>query len=213
MHNNKVLYSALFDGEYPFGDLFEKVTTVMLPEELVDEGGCLIIWGGGDISPSYYNHSVSRHTGATLVPDRRDTLEWDLANKAVSMGIPVIGICRGAQMMNAKSGGYLIQDVTGHTRQHEMITNKDEKMQTSSLHHQMMAFEPDQDVVMIAKSSPALSKHYIIEKEIDLEVPECEPEIVYFPQTKALCIQGHPEYMSLNSRFVRYCSELVKQYV
>lgn len=214
--NRKILYSALFDGSYPFGDMFEEVTTVMNPEDIVNENAALIIWGGGDISPSLYGHGVSTHTGASETPSNRDLLEVDLANKAVSLGIPVIGICRGAQIMCALSGGYLIQDCTGHTSSHliEDVKSKDTVV-TSSLHHQMM-FPWNVEHKMIAVSSPKLSRCYmthpkdtdIITKEI-----EAEPEIVWFPKTKSLAIQGHPEFLSYTAALTQYCRDLINRYV
>jgi len=38
-----------------------------------------------------------------------------------------------------------------------------------------------------------------------------EPEIVYFPQAKCLAIQGHPEFMSENDPFVKYCNHLIQE--
>ena len=215
---NKTLYSAIFDGEYPFGPLFKEVTTITSPSEMTEKDAVLILWGGGDISPSLYGHGVSRATGAGHDPSNRDMVEYGLANKAVELGIPVIGICRGAQLMCAVSGGYLIQDVTGHTRSHQMedIETK-EVMTTSSLHHQMM-FPWGVAHQIIARALPAISEHYIAHPEssatdINIEAIPCEPEIIWFPKTKSLCIQGHPEFMGVTTRYVEYCFELVKKWL
>lgn len=213
----KELYSAIFDGEYPFKAIFEQVTTVMKPEQISNEKAVLVLWGGGDISPTLYNHQCSSRTQMGSQLSYRDIVECELANKAVSMGIPIIGICRGAQLMCAISGGTLIQDVTGHTNSHNMIDLKSkEVIKASSLHHQMMyPWEIEHEIIAIA--TPKCSKHYVyystnLSAEIYLEdIPE-EPEIVVFPQTKCLAIQGHPEFMRPDSRYVQYCFDLVRKY-
>lgn len=217
MHN-KVLYSAVFDGDYPFGELFKAVTTITNPDHMTEKDSALILWGGGDISPSLYGHGVSKRTGAGAEPNNRDLIEWDLATRAVEMGVPVIGICRGAQLMCAMSGGYLIQDVTGHGGTHNMcVMGTNEIIATSSLHHQMMS-PWGVDHKIIAFASPSRSNRYVIHpphsaEDIILDDVPCEPEIVWFPKTKALAIQGHPEFMGVDSRYVKYCFELVNQYV
>jgi GMP synthase-like glutamine amidotransferase len=214
----KLLYSAVFDGQYPFAPLFRDVVTVEDPDRMTAKDSVLIIWGGGDISPTLYGHGVSARTHGTDIPSNRDLIEWDLARTAVREGIPIIGICRGAQMMCAMSKGSLIQDITGHHQSHEIeVLKTNETMITSSLHHQMM-FPWNIEHKMIAVSRPTRSNHYITrpkEAKEDVYVTDvpCEPEIIWFPQTKSLCIQGHPEFLGVQSRFVQFCFELVSTYV
>ena len=67
----------------------------------------LIIGGGDDISPELYGAELKMV--ARLDPDR-DALERRLAEDALARNIPVLGICRGAQMLNIALGGTLYQD-------------------------------------------------------------------------------------------------------
>ncbi len=67
----------------------------------------LIIGGGDDISPDLYGAELKMV--ARLDPDR-DALERRLAEEAFARNIPVLGICRGAQMLNIALGGTLHQD-------------------------------------------------------------------------------------------------------
>ncbi|MBV7394225.1 gamma-glutamyl-gamma-aminobutyrate hydrolase family protein [Mameliella sediminis] len=67
----------------------------------------VIIGGGDDISPDLYGARLE--VTARLDPDR-DAMEHDIARQALGDGIPVLGICRGAQMLNIAAGGTLHQD-------------------------------------------------------------------------------------------------------
>ncbi len=67
----------------------------------------LIVGGGDDISPTLYGGDL--RVAARLDPDR-DELEIRLVKEAMAAGKPVLGICRGAQMLNIALGGSLHQD-------------------------------------------------------------------------------------------------------
>ena len=67
----------------------------------------LIVGGGDDISPDLYDGQLV--ATARLDPDR-DALERRLVLAALAAGKPVLGICRGAQMLNVALGGSLHQD-------------------------------------------------------------------------------------------------------
>ena len=67
----------------------------------------IIIGGGDDISPDFYGGDLV--TSARLDP-ARDALERRLVTEAMDQGKPVLGICRGSQMLNVALGGTLDQD-------------------------------------------------------------------------------------------------------
>jgi putative glutamine amidotransferase len=74
----------------------------------------LIVSGGPDIEPSRYNATATESTGAPRVT--RDGAELGLLTTALAAGIPMLGICRGLQMLNVARGGTLHQhlpDVLG----------------------------------------------------------------------------------------------------
>lgn len=82
-------------------------------EATVDEMACdgLLLPGGGDLDPALYGQAMQGGDP----PDReRDEREIALCKKFLSEGKPVLGICRGAQVMAAALGGTLLQRIEGH---------------------------------------------------------------------------------------------------
>jgi len=71
----------------------------------------LLISGGGDIDPARYGEP---NQGSHHIDSGRDTLEFDAYERATALGVPVLGICRGFQLLNVAHGGKLIQDMPGH---------------------------------------------------------------------------------------------------
>lgn len=197
----------------PFDQVFDNCLKVT--PETVKDVDCIVIWGGEDISPSIYNSPVSKYTYASAELSIRDRLEVSVCNRAVELGIPIIGVCRGAQLLCALAGGKLIQHVTGHGRTHTIVTKDGEIYTTSSVHHQMM-YPFDVEHEMIAWSDEKRSHNYIdgYDNEIPLmhEESTVEPEIVWFPKIKGLAVQGHPEFMDETCSFVWYVNSLVKEY-
>ncbi len=70
----------------------------------------IIIGGGDDISPALYGTDIVAEV--TLDP-ARDRMEKELTDQALGLGLPILGICRGAQMLNVVLGGTLHQDAFG----------------------------------------------------------------------------------------------------
>ena len=200
----------------PFDAIFPN-SVLVEPEEIEDvKPDALVIWGGSDISPSLYNDTVADLCGASSELSGRDRAEATACKQAISQGIPIIGVCRGAQLACALAGGRLIQHVDSHAGGvHSIDTYDDKQVKSSSVHHQMM-YPFDVDHKMIAWSTENRSKRYIIgTNENDPEMEgKVEPEIVWFPKIKALAIQGHPEFHSNPDRdpFVQYCLGLVRNF-
>lgn len=73
--------------------------------------GCdgLLLTGGADVDPAEYGEA-DRHPTVELAPER-DTYELRLARLAIARDLPLLAICRGAQVLNVAAGGTLIQDI------------------------------------------------------------------------------------------------------
>ena len=83
-----------------------------LPEavdELLDRCGGLVLAGGRDILPKHYGQEATDALGRT--DPLRDTFEFALVARALERQMPLLGFCRGMQVLNVAFGGTLHQDV------------------------------------------------------------------------------------------------------
>jgi putative glutamine amidotransferase len=81
----------------------------------------LILLGGADINPFFYGEGnlYCDHTDR-----QRDLIEWTLVRRALAMHVPILGICRGHQMLTVACGGSLYQDIYTQTgRGHHSMTH------------------------------------------------------------------------------------------
>lgn len=90
--------------------------------------GGVLLSGGGDIDPSLYQSAPDRF--AANVTPQRDALEKSIALLAVKTNLPLLGICRGHQMLNVALGGTLYTDI-------------DRQYKTPLLHSQPETMPPD----------------------------------------------------------------------
>ena len=81
------------------------------PDALLDDLDGLILTGGRDVHPAHYGQPLREGLGVEL-DEARDALEIPLARRALDRDLPVLGICRGVQVMNVAAGGTLHQDIT-----------------------------------------------------------------------------------------------------
>lgn len=212
---NKVLgYSPVGQGgntPYPFDALFGKFQNILTKGcEGID---CLVLWGGTDISTHFYNEPKGKYTQHPAV--HRDVDEWNALLYCKKHNIPVIGVCRGAQLGCAFAGGKLIQDINNHVGGNHDITTVDGlTFSSTSCHHQLM-YPWDVPHELIAWSTDRRSNHYLNGHNLPVaqaaEMPE--PEIVYFPEIRLLGIQGHPEWAPEKSQYVQYCLQLVVKHL
>jgi len=209
----------------PFGEIFTHAVDLSYNPDPWEELDGLILWGGEDIAPVLYNQENSRSQllqGGNY-PSERDKFEWEMIRQAVKHGKPIIAVCRGAQLVTAFAGGSLIQHVNNHSSSsldHVLETVEGEEFRANSIHHQMMnPYDlPKEDYQVLAWTKKPLSHVYIGEDGTEAKLKDGilfrtlrEPEIVYYPKLKALCIQGHPEWEEKDSKFVEYCIRKAKE--
>lgn len=168
----------------------------------IEECNLLVFVGGSDVSPGLYGeqnvHSFTDYA--------RDKFELDLFQFASACGIPMLGICRGAQFLHAAMGGSLWQDVTNHCCQHPLldIETGDIIDDTTSTHHQMVRMKWDNfdtpDAAgfdLVATPTQRRSAHYESEAgfyDVDGGIQEVEVYRYDRNGTSIMGCQGHPEW-------------------
>ena len=88
-----------------------------IADRVIDGLDGLIITGGRDVDPAHYGHQP--HPATDEPATDRDAWEVALLAAALRRAVPILGICRGAQVLNVALGGTLHQhlpDVVGHSR-------------------------------------------------------------------------------------------------
>ena len=86
-------------------------------DEVIASLDALVLSGGSDVDPVRYQQQPHQHT--TVVRPWRDDWELRLLERALAADLPVLGVCRGIQLLNVALGGTLnqhIPDTVGHQR-------------------------------------------------------------------------------------------------
>lgn len=186
-----------------------KIADVKNPKDV----DLVLFTGGEDVNPVYYNEKVGKYTHFN---DKRDQKEMDTFYKFKKHSF-LLGICRGSQLLTTLSGAKLIQHVEGHCKDHSMIMRGSVRYNITSSHHQMLyPFDlNEKDYELIAYSEYFQSKTYLNGDNEEIELPKnfLEPEIVYYKNTNALCIQGHPEWSHCERRTSLMCLNLIDKYL
>lgn len=163
----------------------------------IEEADLVQFTGGADVGPELYGEE--RQPG-TFTNPRRDAEEHEVYTKALSLGKPMAGICRGGQFLNVMNGGKMWQHISDDshcTGDHNLFLlqraydflgkpNQGIAIKATSTHHQMMLPAP----------GPALVG-YALECEAEDHPTNgvLDYEILFYNDTRSLCFQPHPEYM------------------
>lgn len=99
----------------------------LVPVVTLDQGvlsGCsaLLLPGGGDITPAFYGE---RNHGCGNVDTELDILQLQAFDLALGQGMPVLGICKGLQVINVGLHGTLVQDLGDSGNQRHRYENGD----------------------------------------------------------------------------------------
>lgn len=172
-----------------------------------DEADVIVFNGGPDIATSLYGEKPI--TGLhNFQPYARDLFETETYLRWVGR-VKFLGICRGAQMLNVLNGGSLWQDVDGHYYDHMIIdTIGTRRLKATSSHHQQMILGRTGHGIAYAEVSQIKKRYGQV-----LEDPGKDWEVVWYPLTDSLCIQGHPEYGSATAEYRDYCKQLIEDYL
>jgi len=125
---------------------------VLLPpqpgiEEAVHRLDGLLLPGGGDLDPGLYG--APRHPQTGRLNPRRDTAEVALARAAIRTGLPVLGICRGLQVLNVVLGGTLHQHLP------DVVGDEGHEPEPGVFGKQAVSLEPGSHIAKIMESELA----------------------------------------------------------
>lgn len=176
----------------------------------------LLMPGGADVSPVLYGQEISAECGKPN--ELRDKAEPLMLKEFAKSGKPILGICRGIQIINVTYGGTLLQDIKPIQKEkhsdflnrahfsHEVEIEKDsrlyrivksDRIKVNSMHHQVID-RPADGFIVCARSSDGFIE--AIEKK----------DYGFF-----VAVQWHPEHMSkknsvqqaLFDEFVKECKK------
>jgi putative glutamine amidotransferase len=97
------------------------------PDEVLDMLDGLILAGGSDIDPAAYGAQPHPETGTTW--PERDRFELGLGTRALERDMPVLGVCRGMEMLNVIQGGTLNQHLGLELHRHTPGVFTDHRVQ------------------------------------------------------------------------------------
>jgi putative glutamine amidotransferase len=157
--------------------------------ELVEAADALLITGGGDVDPARYDQEVA---GAYELDPDRDAVEVAMLHAARTTGRPVLGICRGIQLIAAGLGGSLVQDLAaaGH------LGHWEEERQYEPV-HEVVADVGSLAAAALAGAVTVNSIHHqaVVDPGPDLRATAWSPDgvIEAIEGDGVLGVQWHPE--------------------
>lgn len=165
-----------------------------LPRVNADDYDGLILCGGSDIHPKFYGEDIR---GAVNIDLERDECEIALAEAFVRSGKPILGICRGCQLINIYFGGSMIQ---------HLDTYKDHKKEGDAVHEVISEEEGAASLLYGAEFSVNSMHHQAINdlgSGLKVTLRSKKDGIIEAIEHERLPIIGfqfHPERMCLSKR-------------
>jgi gamma-glutamyl-gamma-aminobutyrate hydrolase PuuD len=164
--------------------------------DTIEDADLVQFCGGEDVTPTLYNEVPLPSTRFNV---ERDNYEKVIYNMALAGGVPMAGICRGAQFLHVMNGGRLWQDVEGHAivdTHLAMVETSKLKLkcgwlQVTSTHHQMIREPIEDGEVILTATSRGVKRAQNLRytgSSSSLDV-----EAVYYEKTQCFCFQPHPE--------------------
>lgn len=222
----KVLLMKHHNLEYP--DLFMKVCVLGPPVDTVgfprlfglasctkassmDDADLVVFTGGPDVDPCYYGEVPLRdyHWG----DEERDAADIGAYLHCLEQGIPMTGICRGAQFLAVMNGAKLWQHIEEHNGSHAMWDTHgcQRLLNVSSVHHQ--AVMQGAEGMEIIGMDPRSVGRWTADKEGEpISQPGSIVEAYFFRDTCCLGVQGHPEYADYN-KYSQWYLQLLDEYI
>lgn len=223
---NKVLIFKDHALEYP--SLFMKVRVLGPPEDTrgfarlfgladcqmansLDDADLVVFTGGPDVDPFYYGEVPLE--GYHWGDEGRDAADIGAYLHCLDAGIPMTGICRGAQFLAVMNGAKLWQHIDGHNGGHAMwdVKCSQRLMNVSSVHHQAV-MQGAEGMELIAIDPRPVDRWTASKKGEPIHSKGSIVEAFFFRETCCIGVQGHPEYADYN-RYSQWYLELLDEYI
>lgn len=176
----------------------------------------LILCGGNDIDPKYYNEELN---GSTDIDAPRDAAEFALAKAFAEKHKPILGICRGHQLLNVLFGGSLHQDIPNSSEHravdggdllHDVCVDKasflydmyGDKFAVNSFHHQAIK-KAGAGFDITATSVDKKTIEGIVHRELPIFGVQWHPERMCFEHKREDAVDG----ALIFKYFIKLCKE------
>lgn len=166
---------------------------VLYDTNLIPTVDLVVFTGGSDVSPYIYGEEPDGAIGCDPI---RDEFERDIYNSCQDHFIPCVGICRGGQLLNVLNGGEMVQDhglISGDVA--ALGYGDDRYLELRVDHHQGMY----------------AGNNCWISAIFDPNTRDPTMYAGYYPETKSLCFQPHPEWGHKGTE--DYFFELIDEYI
>jgi len=175
------------------------------PAENFEECDGVLLCGGGDLSPQFYTYRSS--LGCINIEDpARDAYEFELIRRCVATAKPLLGICRGMQVINVFYGGNLIED----------LSDSSKKIHKNSIHP--VEILPDSQLYAILGSTCSVSSfhHQAVDQpgnalQTTAYAPDGVCEAIEHETLPILGVQWHPERTE-DLRIFTYFAQLAQKF-
>jgi putative glutamine amidotransferase len=179
-------------------DAIDVVTPLSPPWRPFD---ALVLGGGVDVDPARYGQTMFEG-GGVEVDAQRDDIDFGMLAQALRSGAPVLGICRGLQVVNVALGGTLVQDIP--SQQPSPVVHQRTKDEKTRRDHRVAIVPGTRlaSIAGVAEMAVNSRHHQAIERvasglTVSATAPDGVPEAVEGPGDGWLvAVQWHPENLA-----------------
>lgn len=189
------VYSVRAAGGVPV--VLPPVLTEEEAREVLSHLDGLVLTGGEDVDPARYGETALNET--VEVNYKRDTSDFLLASEALRRDMPILGICRGEQLLNVALGGTLYQDLPSQLNSDDAICHRQTESKELGTH--IIYLEPESSLrrIMGVDSLMVNSFHHQAVKYpgtgVKVTASTADGITEAWECGNLICVQFHPEMM------------------